>query len=106
MLYLHCCISTESDDYTFTSQLLEFSSSALQFEVDIPITNDVINEPVEQFFSRLTFIIKGTDVQLHPDEATIQIIDNDGTYFIFEHCLKVLIKYIINIFHWLPFHDM
>ena len=84
MLNLHCCISTESDDYTFTSQLLEFSSSALQFEVDIPITNDVINEPVEQFFSRLTLIIKGTDVQLHSDEATIQIIDNDGTYFIFE----------------------
>ena len=85
---------------------MEFSSSALQFEVDISITNDVINEPVEQFFSRLTLITKGTDVQLHPDEATIQIIDNDGTYFIFEVLSEsILIKYHM-FFHWLPFHDM
>lgn len=66
-------------DFTPASKLLEFSSSAMQFEVDISIRDDETDEQIEQFFSRLALLTTGIDVQLHPDEAVIQITDNDGT---------------------------
>lgn len=51
----------------------------MQFEVDISIRDDETDEQIEQFFSRLALLTTGIDVQLHPDEAVIQITDNDGT---------------------------
>ena len=58
--------------------MLEFGASATRFEVDISIMDDSVSEVSEQFFARLTLVVTGTDVQLSPDEATIEITDDDG----------------------------
>ena len=52
----------------------------MRLEVDIPIVDDAISEGIEQFFARLTLAEVGTQVQLNPNEATIEITDNDGMF--------------------------
>lgn len=66
------------EDFSSTTETLEFSSSATQLSVEIPIVDNLVREDIEQFFARLSLITTGTDTQLNPNEATIQIIDNDG----------------------------
>ena len=65
-----------SEDYTSTTRVLEFGSSATRHLVEIPIVNDNIPESTEQFFSRLTLVQSDADVQLVPDQTTIEITDN------------------------------
>ena len=65
-------------DYTSTSQLLTFSATNTREDVTIPITDDNIDEAVEQFLGRLTLETSGVSVQLSPQETEVQIIDDDG----------------------------
>ena len=65
-----------SEDYTSTTRVLEFRSSATRHLVEIPIVNDNIPESTEQFFARLTLVQSDADVQLVPDQTTIEITDN------------------------------
>ena len=65
-------------DFLPTSSVMDFSSSAIKFEVQIPLFNDDIYEEMEQFTARLTLLTTGTDVLLSQSSATITIIDNDG----------------------------
>ena len=44
----------------------------------IPILEDSVSESVEQFFARLTLVHSDADVQLVPDQAAIEIVDDDG----------------------------
>ena len=65
-------------DFLPTSSVMDFSSSVIKFEVQIPLFNDDIYEEMEQFTVRLTLLTTGTDVLLSQSSATITIIDNDG----------------------------
>ena len=65
-------------DYTSVTQLLTFTPSTTRLSVSIPITNDNVTESPEALISRLTGLIPNdTSVVLNPDEAVIQIIDDD-----------------------------
>lgn len=45
----------------------------------ISITDDVINENTEEFFARLVIeTAQSGRIELKPEQATIQITDNDG----------------------------
>lgn len=68
----------DDEDYVLTIEILEFSSSATRFGVDISIVDNLAREGVEQFSVLLSLLTPGTDTQISPAEATIQIIDNDG----------------------------
>ena len=41
--------------------------------------DDAISETTEEFSVRLTLPVAGTDVQIRPSEAIIEITDDDGT---------------------------
>ena len=57
-----------------------FSADTTQRDVSITITDDRVNEPLEEFFLALEFVSVGVDesIQLNPDMAVIRITDNDG----------------------------
>ena len=67
-------------DYTSISRELTFSATNTREDVAIPITDDNIDEAIEQFLGRLTMVTSGVSVILSPDQATVQIIDDDGKY--------------------------
>ena len=48
--------------------------------VDISILDDALTESIEQFFARLTLVQSDADVQLAPDQTTIEIVDNDSMF--------------------------
>ena len=65
-------------DYTSVTQLLTFTPSTTQLSVSIPIIDDNVVESTEAFISQLTGLIPSdAAVILSPNEAVIQIIDND-----------------------------
>ena len=75
MLYLNAAGS----DYTATTRLLTFSPTTRRILVQVPITQDGITELTEQFNATLTLINDGgIDVNVEPDQATVEIIDDDG----------------------------
>ena len=57
---------------------MDFGVSSTRQLVEIPILNDEETEDTEQFFAQLTLVHSDADVQLVPDRATIEIVDNDG----------------------------
>lgn len=63
---------------------MTFDVSTTRRSVLISVTDDNIQEGLEQFFVRLSRSDTGTDVdvELNPAQATIDIIDNDGTFYI------------------------
>ena len=65
-------------DYTSTSQQLTFSATNTREDVAIPITDDNIDEAIEQFLGRLTLVTSGVSVQLSPQQTEVRIIDDDG----------------------------
>ena len=78
MIFYHHFLAP--DDYTSISgSLLTFSVTNTRFDVSIPVNNDNINEGIEEFLAILTFqSVVGENIQLVPDQATVQINDNDG----------------------------
>ena len=69
------------NDYTSTSQLLTFSATNTREDVAISITDDNIDEVIEQFLGHLTLVTSGVNVQLSPQQTEVQIIDDDGNIF-------------------------
>ena len=72
-------LCTALQDYTSSDVLLTFSSTSTRNTVPISITDDVINEGTEEFFARLSIntALSG-QIELQPQQATVQISDNDG----------------------------
>ena len=72
---------TAPDDYTALSdRLLTFNSTITRHTVNIAIVEDEVHETVEDFLASLTFSgVVSASVVLEPDQATIQITDNDRT---------------------------
>ena len=69
----------DSEDYTSTTTLLTFGPGVTFIDVPIPITNDNVYEPdSEEFLALLNLVTTGVDVEVRPDEATVQITDDDG----------------------------
>ena len=72
-------LCTAFQDYTSSDVLLTFSPTSTRNTVPISITGDVINEGTEGFFARLSIntALSG-QIELQPQQATVQISDNDG----------------------------
>lgn len=82
-------------DYDATASQLAFSASESRACMEIPITDDIISEPMEHFAVSLTFpglLPEGTAVM--PDLANITIVDNDGK------CTK---EVILNLMRYDPY---
>ena len=71
-------IRTDPNDYRTTSSLLTFGPAVTTRQVSIPITDDNVNEPTEQFQALLGLLTIGVDVIVRPSEATVVIMDEDG----------------------------
>lgn len=63
---------------------MTFDVSTTRRSVLISIADDNIQEGLEQFFVRLSLTDTGTDVDvdLDPAQATIDITDNDGKFYV------------------------
>lgn len=58
--------------------LLTFTATNMHQDVDIALAEDSINEDTEDFLASLAFVgAVGNSVQLGPNQATVQIKDND-----------------------------
>ena len=56
-----------------------FNSLHTQFYASLPITDDIVNEEVENLYLHLELVTSGANIVfLTPDEATIEIVDDDG----------------------------
>ena len=77
-------IHIEPVDYTATTRDVTFDVSTTRRSVLISVVDDNIQESLEQFFVRLSQSNTGTDVdvELNPAQATIDIVDNDGKFYI------------------------
>ena len=69
-------------DYDATVSQLTFSASQSRACAEIPITDDIISEPMEVFAVSLSFLddlMSGPEgITIMPDSANISIIDDDG----------------------------
>ena len=66
-------------DYTSTVMNLTFSSNVRRIVARVPILQDVFCEGTEQFRASLSLVqSNGINVTVNPDQATVDIIDDDG----------------------------
>ena len=66
------------DDYTSVTQMLTFTLSNTRHSVSIPIVDDGVAESPERFISQIRGVTTtGFDVTFRPNEAMIEIIDDD-----------------------------
>lgn len=103
------CLATE--DYSAGNELLTFSAVSTRHDVVITINDDDINEIIEEFGASISFGGDTSDgILLVPDEATVQITDDDGmqvTKYIctytssFHSRIKMTVYFIVNI-HLMP----
>ena len=68
----------DSSDYQSVTQMLTFGPGNKQSSVTIPIVNDNIDETIEQFFITITLVTTDVNVEISPEQTTIQINDDDG----------------------------
>ena len=74
---------TDGEDYQSIGIVnLVFSADTTEIGTIIPIIDDVIDESTEQFFTRLNLVMIRPNIIVSPASATIQILDDDGTYVI------------------------
>lgn len=67
------------EDYSTSSELLTFSAVNTRQNVVITLNDDNVNEIVEEFLAIISFEgVASDDIQLVPEQATVQISDNDG----------------------------
>jgi len=64
-------------DYSARTQTLTFDQNNVGFNVSIPVLNDDIHEPEEDFFGRL--MTDDEDALLSPNTTRIHIVDDDST---------------------------
>ena len=68
-------------DYTSRQMSLTFSSTNTRIPVTIPIADDSNIEDVERFLANLQINAdEFPEILLDPDQATIDIISNDGAF--------------------------
>ena len=67
--------------------MLSFSSSRTRIDVPVEIVEDSDVEGTESFFASLTVPGSTTNINLDPNQAEIEIIDDDGTSQILLNCL-------------------
>ena len=65
-------------DYSARTQVLTFDQNNVGFNISIPVLNDDIHEPAEDFFGRL--MTGDSDVSLSPNSTRIRIIDDDSMF--------------------------
>ncbi len=66
-------------DYDAIASQLTFSASESRACADIPVTDDIISEPMEVFAVSLNFPgLLPEGIAIMPDSANITIVDNDG----------------------------
>ena len=63
---------------------MTFDASTTQSSVSITVVGDNTHEGLEQFFARLSLTDTSTDVDvdLDPAQTAIDIIDNDGKFYV------------------------
>ena len=72
-------MSSAPVDYTSITRTLTFRPTGSKRQtVTIQITNDEIDENLENFFANLELVPTDLDVNLSPEQTEIEIIDNDG----------------------------
>lgn len=69
---------TAPDDYSSVTQTVVFTQNGDFGNVAVPITDDGVSEPMENFFADLALITVTDRVNVAPDVATVSIVDNDG----------------------------
>ena len=67
------------EDFEIVLQFLTFSSEVTSIQVPISVTDDDQGESQEEFVANLTLVTIDLVVEITPDQATIIIIDDDGT---------------------------
>ena len=71
--------SAAGSDYTSTVMNLTFSSNVRRIVVRVPILQDSVIEGTEQFRASLSLVqSNGINVAVSPDQATVDITDDDG----------------------------
>ena len=82
-------------DYNKTVEDLIFNSSVRHIVVRVPIVQDSFSEQTEQFRASLSLVeSNGINVTLSPEQATVNITDDDGISILYadiiitEKCLK------------------
>ena len=73
-----CSIAAPVDYRAEGGRLLTFDATSTSQTVEISVTDDSVSEGTEQFVATLNFVGNvGNGVQLEPNEATVQITDDD-----------------------------
>ena len=66
-------------DYNSTTRILTFNSNHTRIPVQVPIVQDQFTELTEQFRASLSLVNdNGINVNVTPDQATVNIIDDDS----------------------------
>ena len=77
--FLFSCYITARLDYNKTVQDLIFSRSVRHIVVRVPIVQDAFSEETEQFRASLSLVeSNGINVTLSPEQATVNITDDEG----------------------------
>jgi len=76
-------------DYEAIIYMLTFSSDQMEITVPVNITDDLVDEDIEQFSAELTSMEDPLIVTLDPSMARIDISDNDG-----KHQLRIFVAII------------
>ena len=81
LCYFFSPCSAPGDYTSLIGRLLTFSATTTRQTVDVSITEDAVNEGMEEFFAELTIVGNvANGIQLSPNEAAIQIKDEDRKY--------------------------
>ena len=72
-------IFTAPDDYLTMSNVIIFTNVIEENDFPVPLIDDELFEDTEHFFARLSLVTASLAVQLDPDQARLEIVDNSGT---------------------------
>ena len=74
---------SDPEDYSGVVVELTFTPTEPSIDVMIPLTNDNVFEPdIENFEAELTLVTAEVDVDISPDRARVNILDNEGMCYI------------------------
>lgn len=76
--YFHTAVN--GVDYSSVTQSLTFTVDSITGDVFVPISEDLVSEPLENFFADISLVTSTDRVTIAPDEATVTIVDDDGEY--------------------------
>ena len=74
-------LSAEGDDYMSVGPFqFTFDRNRVAYNINIPLVNDNVHEPTEQFSTSLSTNEDAYVVTLNPESTNIRILDDDGGY--------------------------